>query len=66
MKGNLQKIFWGDAIAMPAITENRTPKKVLNHETPEEVWSENKPDVGNTRLVACEAMIHISKEKRPK
>ena len=42
---------------------NRTPTKVLQGITPEEAWSEIKPDVSHFRVFGSEAWAHIVDEK---
>ena len=46
--------------------QNRTPHKVLENNTPEEVFSGKKPEVGHLRIFDCPVYIHMTKEKRKK
>jgi hypothetical protein len=38
----------------------------LKDKTPEEVFSETKPEVGHLRIFGCPVYIHVPKEKRSK
>ena len=55
---NLPGIFWGEAVATAAYLSNLTPKSEINDKTPEEVWSEKKPDLSDLRIFGCNAAAH--------
>ena len=44
----------------------RTPHRVLENKTPEEVFSDKKPEFIHLRIFSCPVYIHIIKEKRTK
>ena len=46
--------------------QNRTPHRVLENKTPEEVFFGKKPKVSHLRIFGCLVYIHIPKEKRKK
>ena len=46
--------------------ENHTPHRVLENNTPEEVFSEKKLEVSHLRIFGYVVYIHIPKEKRTK
>ena len=46
--------------------QDRTPHRVLEKKTPEEVFSRKKPGVIHLRIFDCLVYIHIPKEKRTK
>ena len=43
-----------------------TPHRVLENKTPEEFFSDKKPEVNHLRIFGCPKYIHIPKEKRTK
>ena len=45
---------------------NRSPHRVLENKTPEEVFSGKKPEVSHLRIFGYPVYIHIQKEKRTK
>ena len=45
---------------------NRTPHRVLEKKTPEEVFFYNKLEVSHLKIFGCPVYIHIPKEKRTK
>ena len=46
--------------------QNRTPHRVLENKTPEEVFSDRKLEYSHLRIFGCPMYIHIPKEKRTK
>lgn len=63
---NLDKKFWAEACHMAAYLMNRTPRKLLDMKTPEEMWTGHQPDVTHLRIFGSKVMVHIPKEKRSK
>lgn len=55
--------FWAEAIMTAAFVINRIPNRTCN-KTPEEIWSNKKPDLSILRIFGCKAMSFIPKEKR--
>lgn len=66
LNANLQNCYWAEAIATAAHIINRSPTRALNNITPEEVWTNKKPDLSHLRIFGCKAMVHIPKECRQK
>lgn len=64
LNANLPKMYCTDAIHIASYVINHSPTKFLSFKTPEEVWSSEKPKVNHMRTFVCEAMVHLSKEKR--
>ena len=46
--------------------QNRTPHRVLENKTPEEVFYSKKLEFSHLRIFGCLVYIHIPKEKRTK
>ena len=44
--------------------QNRTPHRVLESKTPEQVFYGKKPEVSHLRIFGCPVYIHITKEKK--
>lgn len=66
IESGLPKKFWAEAANTAIYLINRTPCKVLNNISPEEVWSGKKPNLKYLKVFGCKAVIHIPKEKRKK
>lgn len=45
---------------------NRSPYKKLNGLCPEEIWSNEKPDLSYLKVFGCRAQLHIPKQLRKK
>jgi hypothetical protein len=54
--------FWAVAIYI----KNRCSTKVLDSKTPQEAWTDTKPDVSHLRVFGCKTFVHIPNEKRSK
>jgi hypothetical protein len=46
--------------------QNRSPHKVLENKTPEEMFSGEKSEVNHLRIFGCPVFVHVHKEKRTK
>jgi hypothetical protein len=46
--------------------QNRCPHAIFKDKTPEEIFSEIKPEAGHLRIFGCPVYIHVPKEKRTK
>ncbi|CAM8991569.1 unnamed protein product [Rhodiola kirilowii] len=63
---NMPKSYWPEATKWVAHVLNRSPTSVTKNKTPEEMWSEVKPNVNYFRVFGCLAHAHIPDEKRKK
>jgi hypothetical protein len=45
---------------------NKSPHKVLESKTPEEMFSGEKPKVSHFKILGCPVFVHAPKEKRTK
>jgi hypothetical protein len=46
--------------------QNRSPHQILKNITPEESFTEVKPEIGHFRIFGCPVYFHVPKEKRSK
>lgn len=53
--------YWGEALLTATYLKNRSPTKVLNDKTPEEMWSGRKPNLAHLRVFGCTAFVHVPK-----
>ena len=58
--------LWEEAAKTAVYVHNRTPHRVLENQTPEEIFSGKKPKVSHLKIFGCPVYIHIPKEKRTK
>ena len=58
--------LWAKAARTIVYVQNRTPHRVLENKTPEEVFFDKKLEVNHLRIFGCPVYIHIPKEKRTK
>ena len=58
--------LWVEAAKTTVYVQKRTPHRVLENKTPEEVFPCKKPEVIHLRIFGCPIYIHILKEKRTK
>ena len=58
--------LWAEASRTMVYVQNHTPHRVLENNTPEEVFSGKKPKISHLRIFNCTVYIHIPKEKRTK
>jgi hypothetical protein len=58
--------LWGEATMTAIYVQNRSPHRILKYMTPEEAFSEKKPNVEHLRIFGCPIYIHIPKDKRKK
>ena len=56
--------IWAEAAKTTVYVQTRTPHRVLENKTPEEVFFDKKPEVRHLRIFGCPMYIHIPKEKR--
>jgi hypothetical protein len=60
---NLSMFPWGKASMTAIYVHNRSPHRILKNMTPEEAFSEKKPNVEHLRIFGCPVYIHVPKEK---
>ena len=58
--------LWAEAARIMVYVQNRTPHRVLENKTAEEVFFGQKLEVSHLRILGCPVNIHILKEKRTK
>ena len=58
--------LWEESTKTTVYVQNHTLHRVLENKTPEEVFSEKKPEVSHLIIFGCPVYIHIPKEKRTK
>ena len=58
--------IWAEAAKTAVYVQNRTPHRVLENKTLEEVFSGKKLEISHLRIFGCHVYIHIPKEKRTK
>ncbi len=62
----LELEFWGETVNTAMYIKNRCPTKAFHSKTPQEAWSDRKPDVSHLRVFGCKAFAHVPDEKRTK
>ena len=62
----LPKFLWGEASNTVVYVQNRCPHQALDFKTPEEVFTNKKPNVSHFRIFGCPVYFHVPKEKRSK
>ncbi|KMQ91985.1 gag-pol polyprotein [Lasius niger] len=65
-ESELPTTFWAEASSTAVYLINRSPARAIQHRTPEEIWSGEKPKLQHLRVFGCEAMVHVPKECRRK
>jgi hypothetical protein len=58
--------FLAEAVNTVVYIRNRYPTKALESKTPQEAWTNRKPDVSHLRVFSCKAFAHIPNEKKIK
>ena len=58
--------LWAEAARTTVYVQNRTPHRVLEKKTPEEVFFGKKPEFSHLKIFGYPVYIHIPKEKRTK
>lgn len=56
LESNLPKSLWAEAVNTAAFLRNRCPTKILGGITPEELWSDRKPDIKFLRIFGSDAI----------
>lgn len=57
--------FWAEASITAVYLINRMPCR-SNDRSPEEIWTNEKPNLEHLRVFGCKAMTHVPKQKRTK
>lgn len=60
------KSFWPEAVQWANHVLNRSPTVAVKDKTPEEAWSDRKPDVGYFKVFGCIGHVHIPDQRRTK
>lgn len=55
--------YWVEVVQTIVYLLNRAPTMVLQHQTPEEVWSDHKPSVSHLRVFGCTTYMHVPAKK---
>ena len=63
---DLPMCLWAEAVRTAVYVQNRVSHSALEFKTPEEVFSENKPEVIHLKIFGCHVFIHIPEDKRTK
>jgi hypothetical protein len=63
---NLPMCLWAEATMTTVYVQNRLSHSALGFKTPEEMFTEKKPEVSHLKIFGCPVFIHILKEKRNK
>jgi hypothetical protein len=63
---DLPMCLWVEATMAAVYVQNRLPHSALGLRTPEEMFTEKKPEVSHLKIFGCPTFIHIPKEKRNK
>lgn len=58
--------LWEEACNITVYMHNRSPRRILNMITPEEVVSRRKRDVCHLNIFGATVYFHVSKESRKK
>ena len=58
--------LWAKAAKTVVYVQNKSPHKVLENKTPEELFSGEKSEVNHLRIFGCPIFVHVPKEKRTK
>jgi IS30 family transposase len=58
--------MWEEVAKTVVYVHNRSPHKILENKTPEEMFSGEKMKVNHLRIFGCLIFVHVPKEKRTK
>jgi hypothetical protein len=58
--------LWAEATKTTVYVQNRLFHSALGFKTPEEMFSEKKPEVSHLKIFGCPVFVHIPKEKKNK
>ena len=54
--------LWAEACNTTVYVQNRCPHTVLGMSTPEEAFSDNKPNISHLKIFGSPVYIHVTKE----
>ena len=63
---NMPHHFWAEAVTSAVYIMNRTPTAVVHDVTPEEKYTNTKPDLSHLKVFGCIAYVHVLDELRRK
>ena len=63
---DLPMCLWAKAARTAVYVQNRVSHSALEFKTPEEVFSEKKPEVSHLKIFGCLVFIQIPEDKRTK
>jgi hypothetical protein len=63
---DLHMHLWEEVAKTSVYVQNKSPQKVLEKKTPEDMFSGKKPKVSHFQIFGSPVFIHIPKEKRTK
>ena len=58
--------FWADAVHTAVDLINRCPTVGIHSITPEEVWTNKKPNLAHLKTFRCVCYVHVPQELRTK
>jgi hypothetical protein len=58
--------LWAEACATAVYLQNRSPHRILGKMTPEEAFTDRRPDVKHIRIFGCSTFSHVPSERRTK
>ena len=58
--------LWAEATKTTVYVQNKSPHKVLENKTPEEIFSGENLEVNLFRIFGYPVFVHVPKEKRKK
>ncbi len=63
---NLSNYFWAEVVVITVYIMNRTPTTTIHGMTPEEKFTNKKPDVSRLKMFGYIAYVHVHDKKRSK
>ncbi|CAJ2652499.1 unnamed protein product [Trifolium pratense] len=63
---NMSKQFWAEDVQCAIYVQNRCPHSKLEDQTPQEVWSGQKPTVSHLKVFGSVAYAHVPDQRRTK
>jgi hypothetical protein len=63
---SLPLYLWAEACATAVYLQNRSPHRILGKMTPEEAFTDRRPDVEHIRIFGCLTFSHVPSERRTK
>jgi hypothetical protein len=63
---SLSLYLWAEACATAVYLQNRRPHRILGKMTPEEAFTDRRPDVKHIRIFGCSTFSHVPSERRTK